>query len=154
MNENEWKDWKHWQTSTFLFTRTTSQSPCLHETLALLSASGACLATTETECRGRDNYEKLAERVSHSLIFPVKWYMIVLCEKNNLIFFTYMGKREKAKSANQVAEMLNIDRSTLYRKWKIVTGKWQRDLFLKWKMIKIYGKLWIEMWEFSLLSKI
>ena len=62
------------------------------------------------------NYEKLAERVSHSLIFPVKWYMIVLCEKNNLIFFTYMGKREKAKSANQVAEMLNIDRSTLYRK--------------------------------------
>ena len=32
-----------------------SQSPCLHETLALLSASGACLATTETECRGRDN---------------------------------------------------------------------------------------------------
>ena len=82
----------------------------------LLSASGACLATTETECRGRDNYEKLAERVSHSLIFPVKWYMIVLCEKNNLIFFTYMGKREKAKSANQVAEMLNIDRSTLYRK--------------------------------------
>ena len=38
-----------------LFTRATSQSPCLHETLALLSASGACLATTETECRGRDN---------------------------------------------------------------------------------------------------
>ena len=51
----------------FLFTQATSQSPCLHETLALLSASGACLATTETECRGRDNYEKLAERVSHSL---------------------------------------------------------------------------------------
>ena len=39
----------------FLFTRATSQSPCLHETLALLSASGACLATTETECRGHDN---------------------------------------------------------------------------------------------------
>ncbi len=39
----------------FLFTRATSQSQCLHETLALLSASGACLATTETECRGRDN---------------------------------------------------------------------------------------------------
>ena len=51
----------------FLFARATSQSPCLHETLALLSASGACLATTETECRGRDTYEKLAERVSHSL---------------------------------------------------------------------------------------
>ena len=31
------------------------QGSCLHKTLALLSASGACLATTETECRGRDN---------------------------------------------------------------------------------------------------
>ena len=55
-------------TSFFVFTRATTQSPCLHETLALLSASGACLATTETECRGRDNYEKLAKRVSHSYL--------------------------------------------------------------------------------------
>ena len=34
-----------------LFTRATSQSPCLHETLAI----------------ARDSYEKFAERVSHSI---------------------------------------------------------------------------------------
>ncbi len=37
-----------------LFTRATSQKSVLARDLALLSASGA-LATTETECRGRDN---------------------------------------------------------------------------------------------------
>ena len=48
-----------------LFTRATSQSPCLHETLALLSASGACPATTRTECRRRGNLRNAY--VSHSL---------------------------------------------------------------------------------------
>ena len=44
-----------YSTSILCYLREQRQSPCLHETLALLSASGACLATTETECRGRDN---------------------------------------------------------------------------------------------------
>ena len=51
----KWMLNKQFNIHFMLFTRATSQSPCLHETLALLSASGACLATTETECRGRDN---------------------------------------------------------------------------------------------------
>ena len=40
-----------------LFTRATSQSLCLHKTLAVLSASGACSAPTEVERRCRDNEE-------------------------------------------------------------------------------------------------
>ena len=42
-----------------------SQSLCRHKTLAVLSASDACSALNKVECRCRDNYEKLAKRVSH-----------------------------------------------------------------------------------------
>ena len=48
-----------------LFARATSQGPCLHEVLTLLSASGACPATTGTECRRRGNLRNTY--VSHSL---------------------------------------------------------------------------------------
>ena len=70
----------------FLFTRATSQSPCLHETLALLSASGACLATTETECRGRDNLRNsrsvfLIVYKIRILPFKYLWNCSTICQK-------------------------------------------------------------------------
>ena len=39
----------------FWFTRATSQSPCLHESLVVLSANGACLAPAGAGRKCRDN---------------------------------------------------------------------------------------------------
>ena len=48
-----------------LFCASNEPDPCLREILALLSAGGACLSKTKTECRCRDNHEKLAKHVSY-----------------------------------------------------------------------------------------
>lgn len=50
-----------------IFSRATSKSPCLHGTLAVLSAGGACSAPTEVERRCHDNEENSRSMFSEIL---------------------------------------------------------------------------------------